>query len=430
MIRLGKQNEATQFIADNRLEHVFSLWPFNARSEQMPTCWNWTTWLLMGGRGSGKTRAGAEWVKGMALGDPYFTTAAVGRIALVGETYADAREVMVEGESGLLSVHQNEQRPQWISSRRRLEWPNGAVAQVYSSEDPDALRGPQFEIAWCDELAKWNHAEETWNMLQFGLRLGHFPQQIVTTTPRPTTMIKKLLADENTFVSRMSTTDNRSNLASGFFDRIVKIYAGTRLGRQELDGELIDDRTDALWQRDVIEKHRCPKPETLCRTVIAIDPAVTGHAKSDACGIIIVAMGADDRAYVLADETVRGVSPSRWSSRVNELYEKYGADRIVIETNQGGDMAESVLRGANAQMPIKQVKASRGKWLRAEPVAHLYERGLVSHVGPLAELEDEMCDFGLDGLSSGRSPDRLDALVWALTELMLKNETKPRARVL
>ena len=185
MIRLGKQNEATQFIADNRLEHVFSLWPFNARSEQMPTCWNWTTWLLMGGRGSGKTRAGAEWVKGMALGDPYFTTAAVGRIALVGETYADAREVMVEGESGLLSVHQNEQRPQWISSRRRLEWPNGAVAQVYSSEDPDALRGPQFEIAWCDELAKWNHAEETWNMLQFGLRLGHFPQQIVTTTPRP-----------------------------------------------------------------------------------------------------------------------------------------------------------------------------------------------------------------------------------------------------
>lgn len=430
MANMGRQNEAVQLLEQNRLGQLLDLWPFKARPEQMPSNLDWTTWLLMGGRGSGKTRAGAEWVKGMALGDPYFTTAATGRIALVGETYADAREVMVEGESGLLSIHDNEQRPKWVSSRRRLEWHNGAVAQIYSSEDPDALRGPQFEIAWCDELAKWNHAEETWNMLQFGLRLGSYPRQIVTTTPRPITLLKTLLADERTSTSRMNTVENKSNLASGFFDRIVKVYAGTRLGRQELDGELIDDRVDALWQRDLIEKHRVRGIEDLCRTVIAIDPAVTGHAKSDACGIVIAARGTDGRAYILADETVHGVSPSRWSSQANELYEKYHADRIVIETNQGGDMAESVLRAANAQLPITQVKASRGKWLRAEPVAHLYERGLVSHVGALAKLEDEMCDFGLDGLSSGRSPDRLDALVWALTELMLQTETTPRARAL
>jgi phage terminase large subunit-like protein len=364
----------------------------------------------------------------MALGDWYFNAAPAGKIALVGETYADAREVMVEGQSGLLAVHNAAERPNWISSRRRLEWPNGAVGQVFSSEDPDALRGPQFAAAWCDEVGKWKNAQATWDMLQFGLRLGSFPQQVVTTTPRPIKLLKDLVADPRTQLARMSTDDNRANLADGFFNRIVEIYRGTRLGRQELDGEIIDIRGDALWQVDGLELQRLSEAPPLRRIVIAVDPPVTGKATSDACGIIVAGRCEKGRAYVLDDQTLAAVSPSRWVAMVLQLYEKYDADRVVVETNQGGDMAESVLRHASPHLPIRQVKASRGKYLRAEPVAHLYERGLVSHVGRLPQLEDEMCDFGLEGLSSGASPDRLDALVWALTDLMLNQGGQPRAR--
>lgn len=265
-------------------------------------------------------------------------------------------------------------------------------------------------------------------MLQFGLRLGEFPRQVVTTTPRPVPLLKALMADDRTTVTHMKTSDNRGNLAAGFFDRVVDRYQGTRLGRQELDGEMIDDRPDALWSRNLLEQNRLKDRPVLKRIVIAIDPPVTGTQKSDACGLIVAALGEDDRAYVLADETLRAVSPERWAKAAHTLYEKFGADRIVIETNQGGDMAETVLRQQAPHLPVRQVKASRGKYVRAEPVAHLYERGLVSHVGRMPDLEDEMCDFGLEGLSSGRSPDRLDALVWALTDLMLDAQATPRAR--
>ncbi len=422
-----------RILNDELKEHFICRWPIWARHTQLPPLPQsdqWTNWLLLGGRGAGKTRAGSEWTRGVATGDPYFTSRAVGRLALVAETYSDGREVMVEGTSGLLAVHKRAERPIWTSSRRRLEWPNGAVAQVFSSADPDALRGPQFDAAWCDELAKWNDPQHTWDMLQFALRLGDAPRQIITTTPRPIGLLKAILDDQNTLVSRMTTAENRANLASAFFERVVAVYRGTRLGRQELEGEIIEDRDDALWQRDVIERHRCSIAPALTRIVVAGDPPVTGHSTSDACGIVVAGRCAASRSYILEDRTLAAVSPARWSQMVLLLYKKYQADRVVIETNEGGDMAESVLRHVCPNLPIRQVKASRGKWLRAEPVAHLYERGLVSHVGALPELEDEMCDFGLEGLSSGRSPDRLDALVWALTDLLLNPDLQPRARPL
>ena len=391
----------------------------------------WTTWVVMGGRGSGKTRLGAEWVRSAVFGDPYYGIEPVGRIALVGETYGDAREVMVEGESGILAVSDIAERPVWIPSRRRLEWANGAVAHVFSSEDPDALRGPQFEAAWCDELAKWTNMRETWDMLQFGLRLGENPRQVVTTTPRPVPLLRELLADEANLVTRMATLENRANLAPGFLDRIMRTYGGTRLGRQELDGEIVEERKNALWTRTLLESTRRNAPPPLARVVVAVDPPVTGKATSDACGIIVAGQGEDGRAYVLKDATLSAVSPERWSAAVVALYHRYEADRIVVETNQGGDMVESVLRTADPACAVRQVKATRGKYLRAEPVAHLYERGLVSHCGDLGRLEDEMCDFALDGLSDGRSPDRLDALVWGLTDLMLYPRSgAPRARSL
>lgn len=404
-------------------------WSLIAREQQLPPLTDWTIWVLLGGRGSGKTRAGAEWTRHMAMGNALYAQRPAGRIALVGETYADVREVMIEGESGLLAIAPDVERPVWTSSRRRLEWPSGAIAQAFSSEDPEALRGPQFDAAWCDELAKWKNPEATWNMLQFGLRLGSYPRQVVTTTPRPTALVKQILKDERTAVSRMKTTENAINLADGFMDRIVAAYAGTRLGRQELDGELIEDRADALWTREMIERTR-GTPQELTRILIAVDPPVTGHAASDACGIIVVGMGTDGHAHVLEDCTLHAVSPERWSAAVCAAFNRHQADCVVIETNQGGDMAESVLRNAQDDLPIRQVKARRGKWLRAEPVAHLYERGRVFHARPFPELEDEMCDFGLDGLSNGRSPDRLDALVWGLSELMLEKGASPRARTL
>lgn len=409
-------------------EYFLRRWPVWARGSQLAPRCDWTNWLLLGGRGSGKTRAGAEWVRAMATGDRAFVARPIGRIALVAETYADAREVMIEGESGLLAVHSSRERPVWISSRRRLEWPNGSVAQVFSSEDPDALRGPQFGAGWCDELAKWKNVDETWNMLQFGLRLGDFPRQVITTTPRPLKLLKTIVADERTTVSRMKTDENRRNLATGFVERIVGTYRGTRLGRQELDGDIIEDRVDALWQRVQIDENRLRTAPMLVRVVVAVDPPISGKATSDACGIVVAGIDHSGHAYVLADHTLSAVSPQRWSQKVLQTFDAFAADRVVIETNQGGDMAESVLRHVAPNLPVRQVKATRGKWLRAEPVAHLYERGLVSHVGPLPELEDEMCNFGLDGLSSGHSPDRVDALVWALTDLMLGVTGTPRAR--
>jgi phage terminase large subunit-like protein len=395
-------------------------WRLLSRPEQRPPDGDWRTWLLMGGRGSGKTRAGAEWVHGLAK-----TTSGL-RIALVAETFADAREVMIDGQSGLMRIAGRE-RPAFEISRRRLVWPNGSSAYLFSSEDPESLRGPQFHAAWCDELAKWKHAEETFDMLQFGLRLGDDPRQMVTTTPRPLPLVKRLLADPGTVLTRISTTANAGNLAPGFIAALEARYGGTRLGRQELDGELIEDRQDALWRRDAIPAVSLSDTGPLARIVVGVDPPA-GHGATSCCGIVVVGLDAKGRAVVLADCSVEAASPATWAGAVARAYRRFEADRIVAEINQGGDMVVATLRGVDEMLPITTVRAARGKHARAEPVAALYEQGRVAHAGRFASLEDQMCDFGPDGLSSGRSPDRLDALVWALTALMLEGHGEPRVR--
>ncbi len=414
------------------LDHDWQLW---ARDDQLPPplaqgLGPWTTWLILGGRGSGKTRAGAEWVRGLALGQPPFADRPVERIALIGETLGDARAVMVDGPSGLLAIHRPAERPAYNASRRELTWPNGAVAQLFSADDPESLRGPQFGAAWADELAKWRYAADAWDMLQFCLRLGDRPRQAVTTTPRPIPLLKRLIADPATAISRARTDANAANLAPSFLSAVVGRYRGTRLGRQELDGELIEDRPDALWQRGALDAARLGKAPPLTRIVVAVDPPVTSGAAADACGIVAAGRAEDGRAFVLADATTQGRSPLEWARTAVRLYESLDADCIVAEVNQGGELVAQMLRQVSPGVPVRMVRATRGKFLRAEPVAALYERGLVAHVGMWPELEDQMCDFGPGGLSNGASPDRLDALVWALTELMLNDRAEPRVRSL
>ena len=408
-----------------RLRDDWLLW---ARLDQLPPDGDWTTWLLLGGRGAGKTRAGAEWVKATVLARPPFGGLSTGRIALVGETFADVRDVMIEGVSGLLRIHRRDDRPQWRPSLRRLEWPNGAVAQAFSSEDPEALRGPQFEAAWADEIAKWRLGESVWDMLQFGLRLGDRPRQVATTTPRGVPLLKRLVADRGCVVSRASTRDNAFNLAPRFLDAVVGRYRGTRLGRPELDGELIEDREDALWRRDEIERARIETAPPLARIVVAIDPPAGSGATADACGIVAAGVDADGLGHVLADASLRGARPNEWATRALGLFAALEADCLVAEVNQGGEMVTTILREIDPTVPVKSVRATRGKWVRAEPVAALYAQGRVRHVGTFPDLEDELCDFGPDGLSSGHSPDRLDALVWALTALMLEGKGRPKVR--
>jgi phage terminase large subunit-like protein len=409
-------------------------WELWARPEQLPPAAGqgglpWTVWLFLGGRGAGKTRAGAEWVRGLALGRPPFAAQPVGRIALVGESAADVREVMVEGVSGLLAVHAAAERPRWEPSRRRLTWPNGAVAQTYSAEDPEALRGPQFGAAWADELAKWKNVEETWDMLQFGLRLGSRPRELVTTTPRPLPIVKRLMADPATAVTRAATRANAYHLAPGFLEAVVARYAGTRLGRQELDGEVIEERADALWTRAMIEAARIAEAPEMGRIVVAVDPPAGGGVRSDACGIVAVGRAGDGGAVVLRDDTVAAPRPERWARAAVDCWRAVEADALVAEANQGGEMVRSVIAQVDPQVPVTLARASRGKWLRAEPVAALYAQGRVRHAGSFPALEDEMCDFGRDGLSSGHSPDRVDALVWAVSHLMLATPRgAPRVR--
>lgn len=408
-------------------------WEIWARPDQLPPAAApsgapWITWLVLGGRGAGKTRAGAEWVRGLALGRPPFADRPVGRIALVAETMADVREVMVEGVSGLRAVHDDATRPRWEAVRRRLVWPNGAVAQGFSAEDPESLRGPQFEAAWLDELAKWRRAEATFDMLQFGLRLGARPRQMVTTTPRPSALLKRLLADPATAVTRARTAHNARHLAPGFLDAVLARYGGTRLGRQELDGELIEDRPGALWARAALEALREAAAPPLARIVVAVDPPASSRAGADACGLVCAGIDGGGCVHVLADASEAGLRPAVWAARAVALYRRFAADRIVAEVNQGGEMVKAVLAEIDPAVPVEMVRATRGKFLRAEPVAALYEQSRVRHAGAFPELEDEMCDFSADGLSSGRSPDRLDALVWAVTALALGQKARPRVR--
>jgi phage terminase large subunit-like protein len=418
--------------SEDELQALNEAWDLFSHDHQLPPAFGnngepWTTWLLIGGRGAGKTRAGAEWVKS-AANAPKAEGEGERRIALIGETEHETREVMIEGVSGLLSVHQHDRRPVWSPSRRRLEWDNGAIAQAFSAEDPESLRGPQFSAAWADELAKWRHAEATFDMLQFGLRLGARPRQVITTTPRPIALLKRLIAEPSSAVTRAATRANAYHLSPAFIDQVVKRYDGTRLGRQELDGEIVEDRPDALWSRGMIEACRVAEAPDLQRIVVAVDPPASASKGADACGLVAVGRAENGLCYVIADETVTGLSPAGWAARAVALWQRMQADALVVEVNQGGDMVRAVIREADASVPVIAVRASRGKWLRAEPIAALYEQGKVKHAGVFPALEDEMCDFGLDGLSSGRSPDRLDALVWALTHLTFGARVGPRVR--
>jgi len=417
----------TAALADEAKAWLGSFWPFFARPDQLAPDGDWTVWLVMGGRGAGKTRTGAEWVRAVVAGAAHAGGPSAGRIALVGETLQDVRDVMIEGVSGLMAVHPPGEQPKWSPSLRRLVWPNGAVAQAFSSEDPEALRGPQFDAAWADEVGKWRHADATFDMLQFGLRLGERPRQVVTTTPRAVPLMRRLLKAPGTVVTHARTADNAAFLAKGFLTAVVGRYEGTMLGRQELDGEMVEDRADALWSRGEIEAIRIGGRPVLSRIVVAVDPPATSTRTSDACGIIAAGLDGEGRAIVLADASVNGARPEIWASRAVALYHAEQADRLVAEVNQGGDMVASVIAQVDASIPVQMVRATRGKWVRAEPVAALYARGRVRHAGFFRELEDEMCDFGLDGLSGGRSPDRLDALVWALTALLI-GVGEPRVR--
>jgi phage terminase large subunit-like protein len=413
------------------LERLLADWTFEARLAQFPTFapkQEWRVWLFLGGRGAGKTRAGAEWVRGLATGSPEVTSEPVGRIALVGESAADVREVMIEGVSGILAIHKRE-RPLYEASRRRVVWPNGAVAQAFSAEDPEALRGPQFDAAWCDELAKWRLAEETWDMLQFGLRLGAWPRQLITTTPRAVPLLKRILAEPGTRQTHARTRENEDNLAPAFLETVVRRYGGTRLGRQELEGEFVEERPDALWTRGMIEAARVIAAPALVRIVVAIDPPASSHKRADACGVVAAGIDEAGLAYVLADESLAAARPQQWAQVALALYHRLHADALVAEVNQGGEMVASVIAEADASVAVTSVRATRGKYLRAAPVAQLYEQKRVRHVGAFPALEDEMCAFGPEGLLNGRSPDRLDALVWAVTALaLIPKPAQPRMR--
>jgi phage terminase large subunit-like protein len=367
-------------------------------------------------------------VRGLALGFSDFAYGRIRRIALVGETWAEARDVMVEGVSGVLAAHDKWDRPDWEVSKRRLTWRNGAVAQVFSAEDPESLRGPQFSAAWCDELAKWKRAQETWDMLQFGLRLGEWPRVMATTTPRPVALLKKLMADPANVVTRAPTRANAKNLPSAFLQAIEERYGGTRLGRQEIDGAVVEERAGALWTRGTIERARVEIAPPLAKIVVAVDPPASAHKRADRCGIVAAGVDDDGYVYVLEDASLAAARPAEWAARCVALYHRREADALVAEVNQGGDMVAAVIAEADASVPVVKVRATRGKYLRAAPVALLYEQGRVRHAGAFPELEDEMCSFGPDGLADGHSPDRLDALVWAIAHLALQGKKQPRVR--
>jgi phage terminase large subunit-like protein len=412
--------------SQERLIAEISRWQFWARVEQLPPSGSWRLWLVLAGRGFGKTRMGAEWVRAQAMANKE------ARIALVGASLSEAREIMVEGESGLLSLP-GAKGVIWQPSLRRVTWPNGAMATLYSAARPDSLRGPQHDFAWADEIAKWNNGIATWDNLMFGLRLGQSPRVVATSTPKSVALVRRLVAEAeldngDVALSKGRTSDNSAHLPDSFLAAMNLAYAGTRIGRQELDGEMIDDVAGALWSRALIERCRVTFPPEMRRVVVGVDPPAGtingdhhGSNGGDACGIIVAGLGVDDKAYVLADHSVMASSPERWANAVADAAALWSADRVIAEANQGGQMVASVLRAASVNMPVRLVHASRGKVARAEPVVALYESGRAFHVGGFAALEDELCGLvsggGYEG--PGRSPDRADACVWALWSLML-----------
>ena len=397
----------------------------HAHAGQMPPEDQWRVWLVMGGRGFGKTRAGAEWVRAIAESDAH------ARIALVATTISEARSVMVEGESGLITCSPPDRVPRFEPSLRRLLWPNGAQAFLYSAGEPESLRGPQHSHAWCDEIGKWSGSHQRgtrcWDNLILGMRLGKEQRITATTTPRSTALVKRLLDGSETVVSGGATRENAANLPPAFLDAMEREFGQSLLGRQELGGEMLTDIEGALWTRSILEKCRTSSSGVpIVRVVVAVDPPASAHG--DECGIVVTALDDSGIGRVLADCSVSKASPERWARAVADASEAWDADRVVAEANQGGAMVGSVLRAANINLPVKLVHASRGKVARAEPVAALYEAGRVKHVGLFPALEDQLCGLMAGGTyeGPGRSPDRADALVWALSELMLGQSVRPR----
>jgi phage terminase large subunit-like protein len=415
-------------LSEAQREEFSTHWRLWARKDQLPPEGDWTIWMIMAGRGFGKTRAGAEWVRRMTELDPD------ARIALVGATLGEARAVMVEGESGILAISPHGRVPAFEPSLRRLTWPNGAQATLYSAGEPESLRGPQNSHAWCDEIAKWDNAGgramAAWDNLMMGLRLGKMPRVLATTTPRAVPLVKRLAQEHGVAITRGKTEANKAHLPARFLSDIRRTYGKSLLGRQELDGELIAEVPGALWSRALIEECREPAASSpAARVVVAVDPPAS--AGGDACGIVVCALGEDGIARVIADASVTKPSPERWARAVAQASRVWQADRVVAEANQGGAMVASVLRAADIALPLKLVHASRGKVARAEPVAALYEAGRVRHAGHFPLLEDQLCGLLSGGRyeGPGRSPDRADALVWALTELMLKPGRTPRVLI-
>ena len=399
-------------------------WLSNARGHQTPPEHiDWLIWLLLGGRGAGKTRTGAEWVRSQVA--DYGKR----RIALIAPTFQDAREVMIEGESGLQNIGYPLERPHYISSRHRLEWPNGAVGLVFSSEDPDGLRGPQFDCAWADEFCAWSYPSYVLSNLRLALRLGDNPQMVVTTTPKPIPALKRLMTAKGIVISHGKTADNKNSLAPNFLSAMEEAYGGTRLGRQELNGEFLEDLSGALWSRKLIEDCVVSSTPKLDKIIIAIDPPVSTGARADSCGIIVAGRAGESRAakaYILHDGTMQGLSPEGWATHAITLAQGWDVDYMLAEVNQGGDLVTTVLSAVDHHIPVKKVRASRGKTTRAEPVVMLYEQGRVKHSHHFTALEDEMALMGTNAQIS--SPDRADALVWAVTELLLKDRSAPRIR--
>ena len=394
-------------IPDHQAQALLTDWSFWARPNQIIPSGDWVVWLILAGRGFGKTRTGAETVREWVKESQY--------VNLIGATADDARDIMIEGESGILAICPRHERPIYHKSARKLTWPNGATSLIFTADEPERLRGKQHGRLWADELAAWRYPE-AWDQASFGLRLGTRPQAVVTTTPRPTALVKDLIADPSTHITRGSTYDNKANLAEAFLAKIVTKYEGTRLGRQELNAEILDDNPGALWKRSQIDDTRVSKMPEMVRVAVGVDPAVTSKEDSDLTGIVVA--GRDQQSpphfYVLDDLSVLG-TPLVWAREAVRAFKSHRADRVVAEVNNGGDLVETVLRGVDPDVSYTAVHATRGKAIRAEPISALYEQGRVHHIGCFPDLEDQMCGF--DPLTSTKSPDRMDALVWALTEL-------------
>lgn len=416
------QAEFIQTLDEGEAGKLLTTWEgWLARPSQIRPAGSWAYWLLKAGRGFGKTRTGAETVRAWISEGEEF-------VNFIGATADDARDIMIEGESGIMKICPKDERPEYKKHESKLVWPNGATSLIFTADKPDRLRGKQHSKAWADELAAWRYLE-SWDQLKLGLRLGKLPQVVITTTPRPLKLLIELMKDPKCVVTNGTTYDNRSNLASGFFEDIIKKYEGTRLGRQELNAELLDDYPGALWSRKNIDEHR-KSPSALPdfkRIGVAVDPSVSNHEGSDETGIICGGIGEDGHAYIWSDDSGR-MGTAEWANKAVNRYLSDGADFVVAEVNQGGDLVEDALRTVDPNVRVKKVHASRGKYIRAEPIGALYEQGRVHHVGRLDTLEDQMCLFtaDFDRKSQGFSPDRVDALVWLLTELFPSITKRPR----